>query len=155
MKTSSSWQQAAGGWPPSPHHHTPVTVLCLINGIGLRTPYTHVAIAARCGRVCVHRRVSMHQVHTQVHARLYRGVRASCMGAIVAARSSGTGQIASRINTQKHSPAGMGFSSRACCNAVLIFSGVCPPNCTMMPSGRSTCTRCDGDHQQCRHVRAG
>lgn len=33
--------------------------------------------------------------------------------------------------------AGIGLSSRAFCSAVASFSGVWPPNCTMMPSGRS------------------
>ena len=38
-----------------------------------------------------------------------------------------------------HSPlaAGMGLSSSAFCSAVASLSGVWPPNCTMMPSGRS------------------
>lgn len=31
----------------------------------------------------------------------------------------------------------MGFFSSASCSGLAIDSGVCPPNCTMMPSGRS------------------
>jgi hypothetical protein len=39
--------------------------------------------------------------------------------------------------TEAPEAAGMGFFSSASCSGLAIDSGVCPPNCTMMPSGRS------------------
>ena len=36
--------------------------------------------------------------------------------------------------------AGMGLPSSCSCRAPARLRGVCPPNCTMMPSGRSAST---------------